>query len=211
MAAWPAFGHAAATRMVQAVTAGDVDGALAIVDDGHEQLARDRATLDALRDALAHLAAGEARPTVGDGRSWSIGDLAHRLGVTSATLRSWERLGVLRPERDPATGFRVYSGADVSDADLAHLLRRGGYRLDDIAGVLEQIRSAGGASAVAAAMQEWRQRLTTRGLAMLTAAAKLGEYLEIAGHLSGAGGPPPYAQPAARVEGQSSLERSNHV
>jgi DNA-binding transcriptional MerR regulator len=40
-------------------------------------------------------------------------------------LRKWERAGLLEPQRDPATGYRVYAPADVRDAQLAHQLRRG--------------------------------------------------------------------------------------
>lgn len=43
-----------------------------------------------------------------------------------ATPRKWERAGLVRPRRDPRTGYRVYDEADVRDARLAHRLRRGG-------------------------------------------------------------------------------------
>jgi hypothetical protein len=36
-------------------------------------------------------------------------------------------------------------GNDVRDAELAHLLRRGGYPLNHIATVLDHVRNAGGA------------------------------------------------------------------
>lgn len=94
-----------------------------------------------------------------------------------ATLRKWERAGVLTPRRDPRTGQRQYDAADVRDAQLAHLLRRGGYLLGHIATVVRQVRSAGGAEPLAASLHDWRKRLTTRGLLALTAAARLTDYL----------------------------------
>lgn len=63
----------------------------------------------------------------------AIGHLVHRLGVSPATLRKWERAGVLSPRGDPRTGQRQYDAADARDARLAHLLRRGGHLLDHIA------------------------------------------------------------------------------
>jgi DNA-binding transcriptional MerR regulator len=107
-----------------------------------------------------------------------ISVLAHRLGLQPATLRKWERAGVLRPVRDPVTHYRLYLPDDVRDAELAHLLRRGGYPLDHIAGVLRRVRDAGGAEPLAASLRQWRQRLTERGRAMLTGAARLAEYVD---------------------------------
>ncbi|NBH03542.1 MerR family transcriptional regulator, partial [Amycolatopsis sp. SID8362] len=63
--------------------------------------------------------------------------------------------------------------------ELAHLLRRGGYPLTHIATVVEQVRTAGGTESLARALAGWRDRLTRRGLAMLDAAARLGEYLKL--------------------------------
>jgi DNA-binding transcriptional MerR regulator len=104
--------------------------------------------------------------------------LAHRLEVRPATLRKWERAGILQPARDPATGYRLYSADDVRDAELAHLLRRGGYRLDHIAAVLRRVRDAGGTEPLGASLRQWREQLTARGQAMLTGAARLAEYID---------------------------------
>ncbi|MFG1615216.1 TioE family transcriptional regulator [Nonomuraea wenchangensis] len=108
-----------------------------------------------------------------------IGPLARRLGLRPATLRKWERAGLVRPRRDPKTGYRVYSAADVRDARLAHQLRRGGYLLEQIAPLIEQVRAAGGVEPLRAALDGWRDRLSARGRAMLSAAAELNAYLSL--------------------------------
>ena len=82
------------------------------------------------------------------------------------------------PRRDPRTGYRVYGPADVRDALLAHQLRRGGYRLDHIAAVIAQVRSAGGIAPLEAMLGDWHARLSARGRAMLTGAAALDAYLD---------------------------------
>ncbi|MFW5416393.1 TioE family transcriptional regulator [Nocardiopsis sp. CNT-189] len=181
----PAHGYPTANLVMRALHAGAVDDALTAIDRGHALLLRDRETLDAVRGALDHLTAepgpdpGSAPGRAADRGPRTIGELAHRLGVTAATLRSWEESGILAPERDPATGFRVFGAADVRDAELAHLLRRGGYLLDHISAVVRQIRTAGGTGALAASMADWQRRLTGRGRAMLNAAARLDEYLDM--------------------------------
>ncbi|WP_290061012.1 TioE family transcriptional regulator [Amycolatopsis solani] len=171
----PAHGHATAGGIMAAVNADDLDRALELVDRGHAQLSRDRATLNAVRTAISQVTTGPAPEPASAG--WSIGELAHRLEVTAATVRAWERAGILVPERNRATGYRVFRAADIRDAELAHLLRRGGYPLAHIATVVEQVRTAGGTDALAGALAGWQEKLTRRGLAMLDAAARLGEYV----------------------------------
>ncbi|SER25988.1 DNA-binding transcriptional regulator, MerR family [Lentzea xinjiangensis] len=167
----PAFGHARAGQIMNSVHSGRLDDVLVAVDRGHEQLLRDRETLDSVSGAVRDLAgfAPVLEPR-------TIGELARRLGVTPATLRAWEEAGVLTPSRD-AAGHRTFRAEDVRDAELAHLLRRGGYPLARIALVVRQIRTAGGTDSLGAALAEWRRRLTARGLAMLAAAGRLNEYL----------------------------------
>lgn len=167
----PAFGHAVAGQLMNAVHADDLDTVLHTIDRAHEQLLRDRETLDAVSRAVHDLT--DFEPVL---EPRTIGELAHRLGVTPATLRAWEEAGILAPDREP-TGYRVYRAEDVRDAELAHLLRRGGYPLTRIALVVHQIRTAGGTDTLSAALSDWRHRLTTRGLAMLAASAHLNEYL----------------------------------
>ena len=172
-----AHGHAAAGRIMHAVNEGALDRALALVDRGHAQLLRDRETLDSVRAAVGHLTSQPPPEPAPQPRT--IGELARRLGVTPATLRTWEGAGILTPARAPGTGYRCYGPADVRDAELTHLLRRGGYPLEHIAEVVSQIRTAGGTDALAQALEAWQARLTARGVAMLEAAAQLSHYLRV--------------------------------
>lgn len=173
-----AYGHALAGRIMTALHGDDLDTALELIDRGHHQLLRDRETLDAVRKAISHLPTGPGATTGHAGAGTrTVGELAHHLRVTSATLRKWETEGILAPARDPATGYRIFHAADIRDAELAHLLRRGGYGLAHIAVVVEQVRAAGGTDALAAALDGWQHKLTARGAAMLVAAGLLGRYL----------------------------------
>jgi DNA-binding transcriptional MerR regulator len=173
----PAHGHATATAIMRAVNEGAVEEALRLIDGSHAQLAEDRRTLEAVDLALGGLAP-PAEPAPGE---TFIGPLAHRLGIRPATLRKWQRAGLITPRRDPHTGYRVYTAADVRDVLLAHQLRRGGHGLARIAQVLEQVRTAGGPEPLQATMNEWRARLTARGRAMLSGAAVLEAYLRTPG------------------------------
>jgi DNA-binding transcriptional MerR regulator len=172
LALLPGHGHPAATAIMQAVNRGAITEALRLVDDSHVQLRDDRQTLNAVDHALRDLR--PAAPPVGD---TFVGPLARRLGLRPATLRKWERAGLVEPRRDRHTGYRVYAAGDVRDAQVVHQLRRGGYRLAQIAPVLAQIRGAGGVAPLEAMLHDWQARLDARGRALLAGAAALDAYL----------------------------------
>lgn len=171
----PAHGHAAARSVMTLLNTGRTEEALTVIDHGHAELLADRQTLDAVERALTELThAPEERPSQRDN---TIGALAHRLGLRPATLRRWERAGLLHPRRDPATGYRTYAPGDVRDASIVHQLRRGGYVLAQIAPLLGELRDVTSPASAASAIAERRHRLHTRALAMLRASAETGEYL----------------------------------
>jgi DNA-binding transcriptional MerR regulator len=58
-----------------------------------------------------------------------IGEAALRLGVTRDVLRNWERNGLLRVERDPANGYRLYSEAEMGRLRVIRMLRQAGYSM----------------------------------------------------------------------------------
>ncbi|MGW2637007.1 TioE family transcriptional regulator [Streptomyces sp. NPDC001348] len=168
----PGHGHRTATSIMQSINRGTTVAALRLIDESHAQLLDDRRTLEAVEGALHDL--GPVPQERGD---TYVGPLARRLGIRPATLRTWERAGLLRPRRDPQTGYRVYSAADVRDALLVHQLRRGGYLLVQIAPLIAQVRSAGGVAPLESMLGDWHSRLAARGRAMLAGAAALDAYL----------------------------------
>ncbi|MFI2781222.1 TioE family transcriptional regulator [Streptomyces sp. ALB3] len=191
----PGHGHRAAASVMRAVNEGSVDAALRHIDESHAQLLDDRRTLQAVENALRGLepvTAPEPAEVPSPGGMF-IGQLAGSLGVRPATLRAWERAGLVRPLRDRRTGYRVYHGADVRDARLTHQLRRGGYLLEQIAPLIAQVRAAGGPEPVEVALRDWQGRLSTRGRAMLSGAAELDAYLRV--RSSSTGGPGSGADP----------------
>jgi DNA-binding transcriptional MerR regulator len=168
----PGHGHQTASLIMQAINRGAAEDALRLIDESHAQLLDDRRTLHAVEATLADLS------PVPQGRGDTfVGPLARRLAVRPATLRKWERAGLVQPRRDPRTGYRVYGAADVRDALLVHQLRRGGYLLEQIAPLIAGVRSAGGVAPLESMLRDWHARLSARGRAMLTGAAALDAYL----------------------------------
>ncbi|MFD8599050.1 MerR family DNA-binding transcriptional regulator [Kitasatospora sp. NPDC059646] len=182
----PGHGHRAATAILCAVNAGRPEEALRLIDESHLRLAEDRRTLDAVRTALAHLPADRSdtdrpaadRPAADRPGPTHIGPLAHRLGLHPATLREWERAGLVTPSRDARTGYRTYLPDQVRELQIAEQLRRGGHGLARTAEILHRLRTAGGPEAVRPTLDAWQDRLTARGRALLSGAAALHAYLD---------------------------------
>lgn len=172
-------GHQQAMEIMRAVNRRDAESAYRLIDAAHVALLGERDTRTEVATALGSLSTTTPVPV--QGRPLSVGELARRLGVHPATLRSWETEGILRPERDRATGYREYGPDCVRDAEIARQLRRGGYLLRQVEQFLESLRETGGADALSAFLDSWQDRLTTRSRDLLTGAAQLDAYLTLLG------------------------------
>ncbi len=170
-------GHQQATEIMRATNRGDTESAYRLIDAAHVALLAERDTRTESASALGSLST--TTPTPVHGRPLTVGELARRLGVHPATLRTWETVGILRPERDRATGYRAYGPDCVRDAEIARQLRRGAYPLRQIAQFIQSLREAGGADALSAFLDSWQNRLTTRSRNLLAGAAQLDAYLTL--------------------------------
>ena len=90
--------------------------------------------------------AGEAA----DRRSWTVGELADELGVTTRTLRHYEAEGLLAPRR--SGGNRVYSARDRARLRLILRGRRFGMTLAECREIVDMYDGAASSE---------RQQLTT--------------------------------------------------
>ena len=65
-------------------------------------------------------------------RDYSLaGELAHRVGVSTDTLRHYERKGVLPRPRRGANGYRMYPASAVDRVTLIRRALAVGFTLDD--------------------------------------------------------------------------------
>jgi DNA-binding transcriptional MerR regulator len=185
----PSLGHAASAELVTLAHQGQIDGVLEQIDRGHAELADDRAALD----RVARVVDGENLRPVLDlhhTRPLSIGQVARRIGVTAATLRTWETAGILRPTRDPRTGHRLFHADDLRDALLARQLRRGRHPLELIADIVAEVHEHRSHDRLVHALHEWRATLRARGLGLLAGAAALHELINHSPPAAGSTGTP---------------------
>ncbi|MFG6202160.1 MerR family transcriptional regulator [Nonomuraea sp. JJY05] len=91
---------------------------------------------------------------------WTIQELAARAGITSRTLRHYDRVGLLAPSRVGANGYRYYDAGAVARLQRILLMRRLGMGLPAIAEVLaEEVDTCDGLRAHIAALEGERDRI----------------------------------------------------
>jgi MerR family transcriptional regulator, thiopeptide resistance regulator len=91
---------------------------------------------------------------------WTIQELAAKAGITSRTLRHYDRVGLLAPSRIGANGYRYYNAAAVARLQRILLMRRFGMGLPAIAEVLaDEVDTCEGLRAHIAALEEERDRV----------------------------------------------------
>jgi DNA-binding transcriptional MerR regulator len=150
-------GWARSRAILAAVHRGDLATALATVDDSHAELARERASIAAAALAFTR-AASEPAPVA---RSQArIGHVAADVGVRPPVLRLWERRGLLRPRRDPATGYRLYDPAEQRAAHLVAVLRAGHFAFGIIDAVIAALRSSGSVTRALAELADATSRFS---------------------------------------------------
>lgn len=169
-------GHDQAAQIMRATNRGDTESAYRLIDSAHVALLAERETRLEVASGLGALSTTSLSVP---GPPLTVGELARRIDVHPATLRTWESEGILHPHRNSTTGYREYGPDSVRDAEIARQLRRGGYPLHKVAQFLDSVRDAGGPDALRAFLDAWQHRLDTRSRALLSGAAQLDGYLRL--------------------------------
>lgn len=162
-----------ARAILSAIHRDDLPAALAAVDDSHGELARERAAIAAATRAFAQAAANPA----GVRRLARIGQVAADIGVRTPVLRLWERRGLLRPERDTATGYRVYNAAEQRAARLVAVLRAGNFAFPVIDATIATLRASGNVRTALAELSKRDGQVHRLSARRLQASADLHSYL----------------------------------
>ncbi|GAA1662758.1 GNAT family N-acetyltransferase [Fodinicola feengrottensis] len=172
------YGPAAAQAIMRAVQAGDLPGALAVIDASHAALHDQRRSLREVDEALEAVAEQFPDTSALPRSGLRIGEVAAYLGVRTSALRVWENSGLLTPERERGTRYRRYSADDVRDARMVVMLRQGRYPLPQVRAILAGLREAGSSDALRAAIAQRREGLARQARVMLESSSSLHHYLD---------------------------------
>jgi DNA-binding transcriptional MerR regulator len=171
-------GWARARTIMRAVHEGDLETALAELDQSHGELDRERADIEKVLGAFETVVTNPAPAGPRPRRDLRIGEVACATGVRTASLRLWEQRGLLRPRRAEITGYRLYDESELRKAQVVALLRRGAYPFPIVHAVLEEMRTTGSPERVRAELGRREQELHHRSMRRLRASAALYTYLE---------------------------------
>lgn len=176
-----AVGPAPAKKLLQALHRETPAAFLALLDEAHAGLARERRNLRLAREAVAAIA---AEPLIAPRPSdaLTITELAGALGTTPASLRHWEAQGLVAAERAGRGRVRTYSPVQVRDVRVIHQLRTAGYPIPHLRAVLQwllDLQQPG--EPLDTALKARDEQLTNRSYALLRAAAALRDALAAKG------------------------------
>jgi MerR family copper efflux transcriptional regulator len=132
-----------------------------------------------------------------------IGELAKRAGVSTETIRYYEKEGLLPPPERLASGYRVYRPAALERLRVIRVCQQIGFTLDDIADLLEPHRAIAQAARLGADDAPARQAIRTaaeRRLAIIEDRLALFGHMrtELVHLIEGLAGRAPQVCPAAR-------------
>lgn len=116
----------------------------------------------------------------GDGSALTVGELARESGVSPQILRHYDQLGLLRPSRRSAAGYRLYSPADRAKLDVIRTLRELDVDLKTIGRVLRGASDLRGVAELHLQTLEHQERLVRRRVAVMRASLKSASTLDVA-------------------------------
>lgn len=85
--------------------------------------------------------------------SFTIGELAKEANVSASAIRHWEKEGLINPERQKDSGFRIYSPSDIRKVLIIRTVQRVVYSLDIVREVLSDLDKNNVAQAKEMALQ----------------------------------------------------------
>ena len=72
----------------------------------------------------------------------TIGQLARNFGLNAKTLRYYETLGLIQPERRPGSGYRLYREGDIQRLRFVRSAKNLGFPLKAIAAILTTLENS---------------------------------------------------------------------
>ena len=169
-----------ARRVMRQIYNEPPDVAAALICELHTRLNREREQTLAARSALQSIseeAMTDDAPT--DADAMTITELSRAIGVKASTLRFWESVGLVDPERiATASGTaRRYPVAAIREARITAALRAGGYRLFDVQEAITAVRKLADVAGSLVALDARLEAIAERAFALFRASALLADII----------------------------------
>lgn len=131
------FGYPAAYQILHHIRHGERNEAFWLVS---REQARIHEQKTAAEQTLALLQLSALPPNLGKVKErMTIGEVSGITRVPPSAIRHWEKEGLIRPDRDPDNGYRLYRPVHVRQILLISTLRRTVFYLDRMKPLVEQL------------------------------------------------------------------------
>lgn len=137
-AMYAGFGMNLVREVMPLIINGDILNALWLINKAQVNLHAEREVAQRTVDML-DLKEMTDLPKYSYKDSFTIGELAKEANVSTSAIRHWEKEGLIRPERDKDSGFRIYSPSDIRKVFIIRTVQRVAYSLDIVREVLSGI------------------------------------------------------------------------
>ncbi|MGY4103194.1 MerR family transcriptional regulator [Nocardia sp. R16R-3T] len=161
-----------ARKIMRAANAHPISRLLAHLDAAHATLDRERRDLEFAK-AAARAIVEEPCVDVRASDQMTISELADALGIRLSTLRHWDAVGLVVPERDLPREARRYTPSHVRDARIVHQLRLAGYRITQLQTLMPQLRGSKRWDDVVVGLDAREASIEARSRALLEGAVAL--------------------------------------
>lgn len=137
-AMFPGFGVALTCDVLRHIQSARLDAAFWLVNREQANLHRDKVAADQTMELLQtpELPVITSRKRMAH---MTIGEAAACTGVTTSSIRHWEKEGLLTPERDPENGYRRFSPLHIRQILLIRTLRGTVYFLSTIKEIVHAV------------------------------------------------------------------------
>lgn len=171
------YGWLNALDVMRAVHAGDTAEVFALVNTRHAALDEQRTRIKAALETTEAVLRRPTETTTSRGRpSVRIQEAAVTVGARPSAVRFWERQGLLHPQREASTGYRLYDADQLGRLNVVALLRDVGYRFDAIREVLDELTN-GRPDQIRQALEQRLETLHQTTWHCITATSAVHDYL----------------------------------
>jgi DNA-binding transcriptional MerR regulator len=148
------YGWQRTQQIMQAIHHDRISEALMLINERHAELDRKRVQLEQTLAALNVLAVQLPVPAPKSfSKGLRVSEAAQLVGVRVSALRFWEQQGLLQPNREKGSKYRLYDERQFRRLQIVALLRQANYDFAAIHTTLDELEAGQPQQAVAAVEQ----------------------------------------------------------
>ncbi|WP_308637096.1 MerR family transcriptional regulator [Paenibacillus silvisoli] len=137
-AMYAGFGMDLIREVLPRIIRGEKLDALWLINKAQVKLHAEKETVQRTVDML-DLKELNDLPKYRNKESFTIGEVAEEANVSASAIRHWEKEGLIKPERQQESGFRIYSPSDIRKVLIIRTVQRVVYSLDTVREVLSEL------------------------------------------------------------------------